>query len=57
MSRDLDLMRQGFMRPTKPAKLTKQQKQEAKEQEARILARLDAGERRRTEQAAKAEGE
>lgn len=57
MSRHLDLMRQGFMHPAKPAKLTKKQKQEAEEHAARILARLDEGERLRAERAAKPEGE
>lgn len=45
--RDLDIMRQGFMKGLKFPKPTAAQKKAAKEQAERILARLDAGNARR----------
>lgn len=46
--RDQDLMRQGFMRGAKVPKLTAAQKKAAAEAGARILARLGAGNARRS---------
>lgn len=46
-ARHADLMQQGFMRLGSTPKLTAAQKKAGKEQSARILARLDAGNSRR----------